>query len=149
MSANNTAEMLIERLGLQPHPEGGWYKETWRAPASDGERSGATAIHFLLEASQHSHWHKVDASEIWLWHSGDPLLLSLAPEDHGPVQDIRLGIDVMMGEQTQHVIPPHWWQAARPIQGGQHGYSLLSCIVSPAFQFEGFVLAESEWAPGH
>src|SRR6478609_2917330 len=86
---------LIEELRLLPHPEGGWYRETWRAPAPEGERAGATAVLFLLEAHQRSHWHRVDAAEIWLWHSGDPLLLSLSAGDEGPVREIRLGPNVL------------------------------------------------------
>ncbi len=75
---------LIETLRLVPHPEGGWYRETWRAPAETGERAAATAILFLLEAHQRSHWHRVDAVEMWLWHAGDPLLLSLAGGEDWP-----------------------------------------------------------------
>ena len=87
---------IIEELRLSPHPEGGWYRETWRAPAGPEERAQATAIHFLLEAHQRSHWHRVDAAEIWLWHAGDPLLLSLSVADEGPVRDVRLGRPVSM-----------------------------------------------------
>lgn len=142
-----TARELIDRLGLQPHPEGGWYGETWRAPAAAGERAASTAIHFLLEAGQASHWHRVDAAEIWLWHAGDPLELSLCESDQGPVKTIILGGDVLAGEQVQQVIPPHWWQAARPAQVTA-GYVLVSCVVAPAFDFAGFELAPPQWAPG-
>ncbi len=141
------AREIIERLELQPHPEGGWFKETWRAPAKEGERAIATAIHFLLEAGQASHWHTVDASEIWLWHGGDPLELMLAPGDDGPVSSVLLGSDIAAGQAVQHVVAPHEWQAARPTEG-PHGYTLVSCIVAPGFEFEGFVLAEEGWAPG-
>lgn len=79
------AKAIIERLQLSPHPEGGWYRETWRAEAAAGERAGGTAIHFLLEADQRSHWHRVDAAEVWLWHAGSPLALLTAPDDAGPV----------------------------------------------------------------
>jgi predicted cupin superfamily sugar epimerase len=78
-----SAKALIEHLELAPHPEGGWFRETWRAHASKGQRAGGTAIHFLFERGQCSHWHTVDAAEIWLWHAGDPLLLSLAGRDTG------------------------------------------------------------------
>lgn len=138
---------IIEKLGLAPHPEGGWYRETWRAPSPDGERASATAIHFLLEQGQGSHWHRVDAAEIWLWHAGDPLELSLARNDGGPVETILLGPDVTGGQVVQHVIPPHWWQAAQPIEG-RTGYALMSCIVSPGFEFSGFELAAADWHPG-
>ncbi|GAA0272926.1 cupin domain-containing protein [Alteraurantiacibacter aestuarii] len=141
------APALIEALNLAPHPEGGWYRETWRADAEAGKRAQATAIHFLLEAGQRSHWHKVDAAEIWLWHAGDPLLLSLAATDAGPVQQVTLGADILAGHSPQHVIAPHEWQAAEPVNG-PHGYTLVSCVVAPAFDFAGFTLADAHWRPG-
>lgn len=143
-----SASQLIERLGLAPHPEGGWYRETWRAPAQDGDRAGSTAIHFLLEADQASHWHRVDAAEIWLWHTGDPLDLSIAPDDKGPVAIHRLGPDVFGDEALQLVVPEGHWQAAKPARGGTHGYVLVSCVVAPAFEFNGFELAPPGWSPG-
>jgi predicted cupin superfamily sugar epimerase len=139
-----SAEALIEALGLAPHPEGGWYRETWRAEAADGERASATAILFLLEAGQSSHWHKVDAAEIWLFHAGSPLRLLTAPGDDGPVTETRLGADMLAGEAPQRVIAPHQWQAA---EAGR-GWALVSCIVSPGFDFAGFTLAPPGWAPG-
>ena len=141
------AKTVIEELRLSPHPEGGWFRETWRALADDGERAQATAIHFLLEAHQRSHWHKVDAAEIWLWHAGDPLLLSLSPDESGPVRDVQLGPDVVAGDLPQYVVAPHEWQAAAPLPG-QHGYTLVSCVVAPAFEFAGFTLAPEGWVPG-
>lgn len=164
--AADMASQLIEALDLAPHPEGGWFREIWRAEAgggpadgdqadggqgnggrADGGRAGASSIHFLLEAHQASHWHKVDATEIWLWHAGDPLKLSLASSDAGPVREVRLGPQVLAGDVPQHVIPPHQWQAAAPLPG-EHGYTLVSCIVAPAFEFAGFVLAAPGWRPG-
>lgn len=142
-----TAAELIAHLGLQPHPEGGWYAETWRAPAAIGQRSTSTAIHFLLEAGQSSHWHRIDAAEIWLWHAGDPLLLSIAVDDTGPNRTVTLGGDVLAGQQTQYAIPPHWWQSARP-SAGAAGYVLVSCVVAPGFDFAGFELALPGWNPG-
>ncbi|MXO66966.1 cupin domain-containing protein [Altericroceibacterium endophyticum] len=141
------AQALIEKLDLKPHPEGGWFKETWRDAAEAGVRSRATCIHFLLQAGQRSHWHTVDASEIWLYHSGDPLKLSLAESDAGPIRDVELSADVLRGGQPHHVIKPHEWQAAEPMPG-PHGYTLVSCIVAPAFEFEGFTLADTGWEPG-
>ena len=138
------ARAIIDRLGLLPHPEGGWYRETWRAQAGKGERASATAIYFLLEAGQRSHWHRVDAAELWLWHAGSPLVVSTAAEDAGPVADIRLGPDIIAGEAPQHLIPPGHWQATEASQG----WALVSCIVSPAFEFAGFELAEPDWSPG-
>lgn len=142
------AKALNDRLELQPHPEDGWYRETWRAPTPDGARASSTAIHFLLEAGQASHWHRVDAAEIWLWHAGDPLELSVASSDGGPTMFYLLGPDVLGEEIVQHVIPPGQWQAARPASGGQHGYVLVSCVVAPGFEFAGFELAAPGWSPG-
>lgn len=144
----DTAAQIIARLGLTPHPEGGWYRETWRAPAGMGERAGGTAIHFLLEAGQRSHWHKVDAAEIWLFHAGDPLRLSLSPSDAGPVTSVVLGNDLAAGHAVQHVIAAGEWQAAEPAPVGSAGYSLVSCVVVPGFEFSGFTLAAPGWSPG-
>lgn len=141
------ARAVIEALGLQPHPEGGWYAETWRAPAEPGARAGSTAIHYLLEAGQRSHWHRVDAAEAWLWHAGDPLALSCASDDAGPVEQIILGPALTEGQRVQHVVPAGHWQAARPLAGA-NGYTLVSCVVAPGFEFSGFELAPPEWEPG-
>ena len=141
------AKTVIEELRLSPHPEGGWFRETWRAPAEEDERALATAIYFLLEAHQQSHWHKVDAAEVWLWHAGDPLKLSVSVSPHGPVREVRLGPDVIAGDQPHFVIGAHEWQAAQPLPGTA-GYTLVSCVVSPAFKFAGFTLAPPNWRPG-
>ena len=136
------AKALIQSLGLLPHPEGGWFRESWRAAARPGERAGGTAIYFLLEAHQRSHWHRVDADEHWFWHVGAPLTLSVAPED-GPVRDRLLGGDVLAGQQPQGLVPAHHWQAARPMGG----WTLVSCTVVPGFEFSGFTLAPEGWSP--
>lgn len=143
MKTSSSATDLIQRLKLQPHPEGGWYRETWRAPAPDGARASATSIYFLLEQGQQSHWHKVDAAEIWLWHAGSCVQLSTSPGDTGPVLDVRLGGDVSSGETPQHIIEPHHWQAAQATDG----WALVSCIVTPGFDFRGFELAPAGWKP--
>lgn len=140
---SETPAAIIERLDLAPHPEGGWYRETWRADAPDGERASATAIHFLLEADQRSHWHRVDAAELWFWHAGAPLSLKIAPDEAGLVETIRLGPAVLEGDRPQGLVPPGWWQAAQPIGG----WTLVSCVVSPGFDFAGFELAPDGWAP--
>lgn len=142
-----TAKELIAQLRLEPHPEGGWFRETWRADAPEGERASATAIHFLLEKGQGSHWHKVDATEIWLWHAGNALELGLADPTGAHRAKVRLGPDITGGERVQQVIRPHEWQAAGPLPG-DHDYTLVSCIVSPAFEFAGFTLAPPGWEPG-
>lgn len=133
---------LIEALGLEPHPEGGWYRETWRAEAPTGARAAATAILFLLEPGQRSHWHKVDATEMWLFHAGSALTLRTAPDDSGPVGTRRLG-DVLAGEQPQLIVAPGEWQSAE----ADRGWALVSCIVSPGFEFAGFTLGPPGWAP--
>jgi uncharacterized protein len=138
---------LIDTLGLQPHPEGGWYRETWRADAPAGERASATAIYFLLEAGQRSHWHRVDAAELWLWHAGAPLRLLTAPGDQGPVTECRLGPDILSGAEPQRLVPVGHWQATETIPGEEGGWALVSCIVSPGFDFAGFTLAPPGWSP--
>ena len=142
-----TAEELIEALGLIPHPEGGWYRETWRAEAAQGGRAAASAVLYVIQPGQRSHWNRVDAHEIWLWHGGDPVELKIAASDDGPVRTERLGGRVTEGEHPQLIIPAGQWQSAEPVAGAA-GYSLISCIVAPAFEFGGFELAEPGWEPG-
>jgi predicted cupin superfamily sugar epimerase len=137
-----TAAAVIAALGLQPHPEGGWYRETFRAPTT-GARSAVTAIHFLLEAGQQSHWHRVDADEIWCWHAGSPLALGIAPGAGGAATWQSLGGDVLSGDAAQAVVPAGDWQAARV----GTGWALVSCVVAPGFDFAGFVLAPLGWSP--
>ncbi|MEE4351027.1 MAG: cupin domain-containing protein [Pacificimonas sp.] len=139
-----TAEEVIRRLGLRAHPEGGWYRETWRAEAAAGERGAVTAIYFLLGAGERSHWHRVDATELWLWHAGSPLRLDLAERDDGPAASIRLGPDLTADEEPQRIVPKDCWQAAVSLGA----WTLVSCIVAPAFSFDGFTLAPPGWAPG-
>lgn len=138
------ARSLIEALELKPHPEGGWYRETFRAEAPPGERSAATAILFLLEEGGRSHWHKVDATELWLFHAGSALNLRTATDDGGPVRSARLGADLPAGERPQLRVAPGEWQSAE----ADRGWALVSCIVSPGFEFAGFTLAPPGWAPG-
>lgn len=144
MTTAAEAHRLIDALSLQPHPEGGWYRETWRADAEPGARASATAILFLLEGEQKSHWHTVDATEIWLFHAGSALRLDTAADDGGPVNSVRLGPDVIAGETPQHCIAPGQWQAAE----ADRGWALVSCVVSPGFEFSGFTLAPPHWTPG-
>ena len=138
---DEAAREIIDRLGLAPHPEGGWYRETWRAPAGADGRSPGTAIHFLLEAKQRSHWHRVDADELWLWHAGAPLVLSIA--EAGVTREHRLGGDVVAGEVPQLRVPAGCWQAAV----APNGWALVSCVVVPGFDFAGFELAPQGWQP--
>ena len=143
-----TAEELIRTLDLAPHPEGGWYRETYRSAAGPGERGAATAVAYVIQPGHHSHWNRVDADEMWLWHSGDALDLMIAESDDGPARTLRLGGAVEKGEQPQVVIPKGQWQSASPIDGGDAGFTFLSCIVAPAFEFDGYELAEPGWSPG-
>jgi hypothetical protein len=133
----DAAAAIIERLGLMPHPEGGWYRQTWVAAAAPGARPSGTAILFLLRAGERSHWHRVDADEIWHFHVGAPLILSQTATAAGPATDLRLGSDVLAGEMPQAVVPAGWWQAAR----STGDWTLVGCTVSPGFRFEGFDLA--------
>ncbi|WP_299614429.1 cupin domain-containing protein [uncultured Tateyamaria sp.] len=129
-----TAQEIIDHLRLQPHPEGGHYRQTW--VAENAGRPTGTCIYFLLKAGESSHWHKVDATEIWLYHSGAPLILSLSGTDEGPAKDHLLTPDLSKGA-PQLIVPEGHWQAARTTGD----YTLVSCTVSPGFQFDGFTLA--------
>jgi len=133
-----TADQIIAHLGLSPHPEGGHYRQTW--VAENAGRPSGTCIYFLLRADESSHWHRVDATEIWLYHSGAPLILSLSASDAGPATDHTLGPDLASGQAPQIIVPEQYWQMAR----STGAYTLVSCTVSPGFEFEGFTLA----APG-
>ena len=138
------ARTLIETLALAPHPEGGWYRETWRSQSlEDGARSPGTAILFLLEQGQRSHWHRVDADELWLWHAGSPLDLMIADDRDANPETILLGGDVVAGCQPQARVPASRWQAA----DAHRGWALVSCIVVPGFDFAGFELAAPDWMP--
>lgn len=130
------ADRIIAALDLAPHPEGGWYRQTWEGPQVAGRASG-TAIFFLLKAGEVSHWHRVDAAEIWLWHAGAPLVLRIAETAAGPARAVRLGPDVLAGETPQALVPAGHWQAAR----SEGAFTLVSCTVSPGFRFAGFELA--------
>ncbi|WP_422770690.1 cupin domain-containing protein [Plantactinospora sp. WMMC1484] len=138
---------LAEQLDLAAHPEGGWFRETWRSAHTftpdgyAGPRAAATAIYFLLHPGERSRWHTVRSDELWLWHSGGPLLLRLGGSAEVPTAEyteIRLGSDLAAGERPQLVIPGGVWQAAEPT-GGQP--VLVSCVVAPGFDFADFQLA--------
>lgn len=143
MSLPESARRIIETLGMQPHPEGGWYSETLRDPDPDGGRDRSTAIYYLLAAGERSHWHRVDAVEIWHWHAGAPLELGLSA-DGLKTETIRLGPDLVAGERPQGIIPEAAWQSAR----STGDWTLVGCTVAPGFRFEGFELAPPGWAPG-
>ena len=129
-----TADDIIAHLNLAPHPEGGHYRQTWIA--ENAGRPTGTAIYFLLKAGETSHWHKVDATEIWLYHAGAPLVLSLSETDAGPATQHLLSPDLTQGA-PQIIVPKDHWQAAH----STGAWTLGSCTVSPGFQFDGFTLA--------
>ena len=135
------AAAIIARLGLQPHPEGGHYREIHRA-AGEG-RSAITSIYYLLAAGERSHWHRIDATEIWHWYAGAPLLLSVSG-DGMAIERHVLGAQLDLGQRPQAIVPPHAWQAAEP----QGDWSLLGCTVGPGFDFAGFEMAPEGWRPG-
>lgn len=127
---------VIAALQLAPHPEGGWYRETWREPAT-------TAIHYLLRAGERSHWHRVHATEIWHFYGGDALELAVSV-DGVEVERTVLGSDVGGGHHPQVVVPAGAWQSARPLGA----WALVGCTVAPAFEFSRFELAPRDWEPG-
>ena len=136
-----TAEEVVQLLGLLPHPEGGAYREAFRAPAPDGGRGASTAIYYLLRAGELSAWHRVDADEVWHHYAGAPLELSWS--DGGGRSVLRLGKDLAAGERPQAVVPAGVWQSARSL--GE--WTLVGCTVAPAFQFSGFEMAPPGWEP--
>lgn len=138
-----SAQDVIDRLQLQPHPEGGHFRETWRDAPTEGRGVG-TAIHFLLAAGERSHWHRVDADEIWHFHAGAPLVLAASPNDATAPTDRVLGIDLDDDQHPQLRVPAHWWQAAWSLGA----WTLVSCTVAPAFEFAGFELADPDFVPG-
>jgi len=141
MSALSAAD-VIRLLDLQPHPEGGHYRETFRdqARGSDG-RSTSTAIYFLLAQGERSHWHRIDATEVWHWYAGSPLALHIAAPTK--VDTVRLGPDLAAGERPQAVVPAGVWQSAVSLGA----WTLVGCSVAPGFSFSGFELAAPDWSP--
>jgi len=137
-----TADQLIALLKLQPHPEGGWYAETFRDLETRSGRACSTAIYFLLRAGEVSRWHRVDAAEAWHFYAGAPLELSLS--DGAARTDLTLGVDFERGQRPQAVVPAGCWQSARSL--GE--WTLVGCTVAPGFRFEGFELAPPGWSPG-
>ena len=134
---------IIRLLDLKPHPEGGHYCQTFRDAAPSGSRPASTAIYFLLARGERSHWHRVDAVEVWHHYAGAPLMLSVAATEAGPVTRLRLGSDLGSGERPQAVVPTGHWQAAESLGD----WTLVGCTVAPGFEFAGFELAPAGWAP--
>jgi predicted cupin superfamily sugar epimerase len=137
-----TADEVVRRLDLAPHPEGGWYRETFRDTAGPDGRSRSTAIYYLLARGQRSHWHRVDAVEVWHWHDGAPLALSICGDGVRP-ERLSLGSNLAAGQRPQAVVPQGWWQAAESLGD----WSLVGCTVAPGFEFTGFEMAPPGWEP--
>jgi hypothetical protein len=138
-----SAEDVIGVLRLEPHPEGGHFRETFRDAAGANGRAFSTAIYYLLRRGERSHWHRVDAAEAWHFYAGAPLQLEIAQEG-GPRETVTLGNDLAAGERPQAVVPAHAWQSAESLGA----WTLAGCTVAPGFQFEGFEMAPEGWEPG-
>jgi predicted cupin superfamily sugar epimerase len=144
MAEMPTAAEIVARLELKPHPEGGYYRETFRDKRVDANgRSFSTAIYFLLARGERSQWHRIDAVEIWHYYAGSALTLRIA-HDGCTQHTVRLGPDISQGERPQAIVPAQAWQTAET--GGD--WTLVGCTVAPGFEFASFELAPKEWAPG-
>jgi predicted cupin superfamily sugar epimerase len=140
-----SASEVMRMLELKPHPEGGHFRETFRdVRAVDGGRTASTAIYFLLARGERSHWHRIDATEVWHYYAGAPLALDVATSDQGPVARVTLGPDLGRGERPQAIVPARAWQATASLGD----WTLVGCTVAPGFDFNGFDLAPKDWAPG-
>ena len=139
------AAEIIRLLDLEPHPEGGHYRQTFCDTRKvDGVRAASTAIYFLLARGERSHWHRVDAVEVWHFYAGAPLALEIAASEHGPIERATLGPDLTQGERPQAIVPAHAWQAAESLGD----WTLVGCTVAPGFEFSRFELAPAGWSPG-
>jgi predicted cupin superfamily sugar epimerase len=148
MAPESELPVIAKQLDLIPHIEGGWYRETWTTgatvhpPGYRGSRSTATAIYYLADAARTSRWHRVLSDELWLWHHGSPLRLSLGGTGASPAEqeNVHLGPDIEAGQHPQVLIPANTWQRCRPL-GTEH--TLVSCVVSPGFDYADFTILES------
>ena len=138
-----SAAEMIRLLELEPHPEGGHYRQTFRDARMVDGRAASTAIYFLLARGERSHWHRVDAVEVWHYYAGAPIELEIATSAQGPVERLTLGPDIAAGERPPAIVPVHAWQAARSL--GE--WTLVGCTVAPGFEFKGFELAPKDWSP--
>ena len=136
------ADRIIAALKLQPHPEGGHYREMFRDAAGPSGRAHSTAIYFLLREGEVSHWHRIDAVEIWHFYRGAPLELAVAQQGKPPMRWM-LGSGVENGEHPQLAVPTWAWQRARSLGA----YSLVGCTVAPGFEFSAFELAPPDFRP--
>lgn len=135
------AEEIIEALSLRPHPEGGYFRETFRDARQVNGRSASTAIYYLLAKGQRSHWHRIDAAEVWHWYGGASLSLSIKTSEGLSLH--RLGADLFAGEALQAIVPAGMWQSAESL--GE--WTLAGCTVAPGFEFDTFEVASNAWRP--
>jgi uncharacterized protein len=150
-----SASDVIRLLALMPHPEGGHFRETFR-DAIVNARASSTAIYFLLARGERSHWHRVDAAEVWHYYAGAPISLRIATQEtaqktgqetahaRAPIERVTLGPDLLAGERPQAIVPAGAWQAAESLGD----WTLVGCTVAPGFEFTGFELAPPGWEPG-
>ena len=135
---------VIRILGLKPHPEGGHYRETLRdTDAVANRRALSTAIYYLLARGERSHWHRIDATEVWHWYAGGPLALDVAMNSTATIGRVVLGADLASGERPQAIVPAHAWQAAQSLGD----WTLVGCTVAPGFEFSEFEMAPRDWSP--
>jgi len=138
-----SASEIIRSLDLKPHPEGGHFRETFRDTRTiENGRAASTAIYFLLARGERSHWHRIDAVEVWHYYAGAPLVLEMAG-DNAPVRRMKLGLDIAMGERPQGIVPMGHWQAAESLGD----WTLVGCTVAPGFEFPEFEIAPKDWTP--
>ena len=138
-----SAREIIHLLGLQPHPEGGHFRETFRDPETDAAgRSVGTAIYYLLEAGEVSEWHRCDASELWHYYAGAPMVITISPNGHDAAAH-HLGPNLATGQRPQILVPKNHWQSATSLGA----WTLVGCTVSPGFEFAGFEMAPENWRP--
>ncbi len=137
------AARLISLLHLEPHPEGGWYRQSFADQPDPARRAFSTAIYYLLERGQNSNWHKVDASEIWHFYAGAPLLLMVSLDGKSTTTS-TLGIDFSAGQRPQIIVASGHWQSAKSLGD----WTLAGCTVAPGFEFSGFEMAPKDWTPG-
>jgi len=141
-AADVTGDDIIRILGMIPHAEGGHYREMYRDTHSEGSRGVMSSIYFLLRAGERSHWHRFDATETWCYHAGAPLELTIWTEGQS-IEKHRIGSNVLAGEKPQLTVPTGTWHAAETLGD----WTLVGCVVAPAFEFSGFELAPKGWSP--
>lgn len=133
-------QAMVEAFGLEPHPEGGFYKRVYKHPSGENGRASMSAIYYLLDGDKQSNWHRIDADEMWLYHSGAPLKISMTEDPNSaPIESVLLGLDLATVSEPQRVVPANMWQRAESMGD----WTLVTCVVAPEFQFEGFEQMEA------